>query len=57
MRGVRCRGRVTVEELSWGDGVRARLTSPVDQTVTVVHRASGLRREVELTAGKSVEII
>ncbi|MBB5780343.1 glycoside hydrolase family 95 protein [Nonomuraea jabiensis] len=56
VRGVRCRGRVTVEELSWGDGVRARLTSPIDQTVTVVHRASGLRREVELPAGKSVEI-
>ncbi|GAA3211339.1 glycosyl hydrolase family 95 catalytic domain-containing protein [Nonomuraea helvata] len=54
--GVRCRGRVTVEELTWGDGVRARLTSPVGQTVTVIHRASGLRREVELPAGKSVEI-
>ncbi|WP_433440995.1 glycoside hydrolase family 95 protein [Nonomuraea sp. CA-141351] len=56
VRGVRCRGRVTVEELTWGDGVRARLTSPVDQIVTVIHRASGLRREVELPAGKSVEI-
>ncbi|MEQ4722156.1 glycoside hydrolase family 95-like protein [Nonomuraea sp. B19D2] len=54
--GVRCRGRVTVEELTWGDGIRARLTSPIDQTVTVIHRASGLRREVELPAGKSVEI-
>ncbi|WP_219463958.1 glycosyl hydrolase family 95 catalytic domain-containing protein [Nonomuraea rhizosphaerae] len=51
VRGVACRGRVTVEELTWSpQGVRAVLRSPVDQRIVLVHRASGCRREVELTA-------
>ncbi|HUR02392.1 MAG TPA: glycoside hydrolase N-terminal domain-containing protein [Nonomuraea sp.] len=53
IRGVACRGRVVVEELTWGSGgVRAVLRSPVDQRVTLIHRASGYREEVELVAGE-----
>jgi alpha-L-fucosidase 2 len=53
IRGVTCRGRVTVEELTWdAETVRAILRSPVDQRITLVHRESGYRREVELAAGE-----
>ncbi|WP_433513499.1 glycosyl hydrolase family 95 catalytic domain-containing protein [Nonomuraea sp. CA-143628] len=53
IRGVACRGRVVVEELTWGEGaVRAVLRSPVDQRITLIHRASGHREEVELVAGE-----
>ncbi|MCA2227707.1 glycosyl hydrolase family 95 catalytic domain-containing protein [Nonomuraea aurantiaca] len=53
IRGVACRGRVVVEELTWGEGsVRAVLRSPVDQRIILIHRASGHREEVELVAGE-----
>nr|WP_258545324.1 hypothetical protein [Micromonospora provocatoris] len=54
--GITCRGRVTVEELTWAPGrVRARLVSPVPQRV-VVH-APGRHRAVELTPDRPYEVV
>ncbi|MGR6922309.1 hypothetical protein ACU635_49345 [[Actinomadura] parvosata] len=51
-----CRGRVGVEESSrGGEGVRAVPRSPAypaDRTVTLIHRASGLRTRLDLAAGR-----
>ncbi|MFJ8204178.1 glycosyl hydrolase family 95 catalytic domain-containing protein [Micromonospora chalcea] len=56
LRGVTCRGRVTVEELTWAPGrVRARLVSPVAQRV-VVH-APGDRRAVDLAPDQPCEVV
>ncbi len=55
LRGITCRGRVTVEELTWTPGrVRARLVSPVAQRV-VVH-APGGHRAVTLTPDRPYEV-
>ncbi|MFC8850220.1 MULTISPECIES: glycoside hydrolase N-terminal domain-containing protein [unclassified Micromonospora] len=55
LRGATCRGRVTVEELSWdASSVRARLCSPVDQRLTV-HSPHG-DATVDLRAGRPVEL-
>ncbi|MET9302012.1 glycoside hydrolase family 95 protein [Micromonospora aurantiaca] len=55
LRGITCRGRVTVEELTWTPGrVRARLVSPVAQRV-VVH-APGGRRAVDLAPDRPYEV-
>ncbi|MEH1099922.1 glycosyl hydrolase family 95 catalytic domain-containing protein [Micromonospora sp. CPCC 205561] len=55
LRGVTCRGRITVAELSWSPGrVRARLVSPVAQRVDVRSPYGG--REVELAAATPVEV-
>ncbi|MER7417040.1 glycoside hydrolase N-terminal domain-containing protein [Micromonospora peucetia] len=55
LRGVACRGRVTVEELSWSDGgVRARLVSPVAQRLTV--RSPYGERDVHLLAATPLEV-
>ncbi|MFD6666062.1 glycoside hydrolase N-terminal domain-containing protein [Micromonospora chalcea] len=56
LRGVTCRGRVTVEELTWAPGrVRARLVSPVAQRV-VVH-APGGQRAVDLVPDRPCEMV
>ncbi|MEU4774359.1 glycoside hydrolase N-terminal domain-containing protein [Micromonospora sp. NPDC023644] len=55
LRGVACRGRVGVEELSWSAGrVRARLVSPVAQRLTVRSPYGG--RDVDLVAATPVEV-
>ncbi|WP_433493177.1 glycosyl hydrolase family 95 catalytic domain-containing protein [Micromonospora sp. CA-248089] len=55
LRGVTCRGRVTVEELTWAPGlIRARLVSPVAQRV-VVH-APGGHRAVDLAPDRPCEM-
>ncbi|MEU1762263.1 hypothetical protein ACFYON_24220 [Micromonospora sp. NPDC005686] len=55
LRGIPCRGRVTVDELTWAPGrLRARLVSPVAQRV-VVH-APGGHRVVELAPDRPYEV-
>ncbi|WP_341715645.1 glycoside hydrolase N-terminal domain-containing protein [Micromonospora sp. FIMYZ51] len=56
LRGVRCPGRVTVEELTWRPGrVRARLRSPVRQRLRV---ADPYRETtVTLAAGEPIEVV
>ncbi|MEV4465554.1 glycoside hydrolase N-terminal domain-containing protein [Micromonospora echinofusca] len=56
LRGVACRGRVGVEELSWAPGrVRARLLSPVAQRLRV--RSPYGERDVDLVAATPVEVV
>ncbi|WP_431874634.1 glycosyl hydrolase family 95 catalytic domain-containing protein [Micromonospora marina] len=56
LRGITCRGRVTVEELTWSPGrIRVRLVSPVAQRV-VVH-APGGQRAVALTPDRPYEMV
>ncbi|MBF5032884.1 glycoside hydrolase family 95 protein [Micromonospora sp. ANENR4] len=56
LRGITCRGRVTVEELTWAPGrIRARLVSPVAQRV-VVH-APGGHCAVDLAPDRPYEVL
>ena len=56
LRGITCRGRVTVEELTWAPGrVRARLVSAVAQRVTV-YGPSG-RHAVDLVPDRAYEVV
>ncbi|MFF0658361.1 glycoside hydrolase N-terminal domain-containing protein [Micromonospora tulbaghiae] len=56
LRGITCRGRVTVEELTWSPGrIRVRLVSPVAQHV-VVH-APGGHRAVALAPDRPYEMV
>ncbi|MFG1674534.1 glycoside hydrolase N-terminal domain-containing protein [Micromonospora sp. NPDC049282] len=56
LRGVTCRGRVTVEELTWRPGgVRARLVSPVAQRL-LVHGPAG-ERWVTLAPEQPCEVV
>ncbi|WEH13095.1 glycoside hydrolase N-terminal domain-containing protein [Streptomyces sp. VNUA24] len=55
LRGVRCHGGIVIEELRWSaESLTVALRSATAQTVTLVHRASGLRENVSLPAGEEV---
>jgi hypothetical protein len=55
IRGLTCRGRITVEELCWrADALRVRLVSGIDQRVRL--SALGTERELTLTAGQPMEL-
>nr|MDT0659289.1 glycoside hydrolase N-terminal domain-containing protein [Micromonospora sp. DSM 115978] len=55
IRGVTCRGRITVQELGWdAGGVRVLLVSPVDQRILI--RAPGHERALDLVADLPVSL-
>ncbi|MFY1636426.1 glycosyl hydrolase family 95 catalytic domain-containing protein [Solwaraspora sp. WMMB335] len=56
LRGVTCRGQVTVEELTWdGSGLRVRLRAAVTQRAVTVRSPYG-DQVVDLPAGETIEL-
>ncbi|MPY58054.1 glycoside hydrolase family 95 protein [Streptomyces spongiae] len=57
VRGVRCHGGIVIDELRWEPGsLTVSLRSRTEQTVTLAHRASGLRKNVTLPCDVRVSV-